>query len=168
MSNILRAINATHTACDAQVCSGRFLFAAGNQFRNNRTLGIMQLVARRGDLVDLKIICHVFEMSHCAYITTTLLQQVWLRRFRGHVYCIEARQAEYIKKIATSMAVSLLNVHNEASHYADDDNIAVQQRCNAADALKQAISDSSHKCYQTLHFDLAVQFEEPREWCSNT
>lgn len=36
--------------------------------------GTMQLVARLGYLVDLEIICHVDDMSHSAYIFTTLQQ----------------------------------------------------------------------------------------------
>ena len=66
---LLRSVNImSHSlcnpCCDAHVCTGRLFLAAGTQFRSNRILGTMYLLARLGHLVDLKNICHVDNMSH--------------------------------------------------------------------------------------------------------
>ena len=62
------AILATYTACDADVRTGRFLLAAGTQFRSNRVPGTMYLPAKCGHLVDLN---KVFVMLTTCHIMAT-------------------------------------------------------------------------------------------------
>ena len=64
--HILWAIFATHIICGAHVSTGEFLQAPSSGA--TAFSGSCNFAARRGHLLNIKIICHVDNMSHCGYI----------------------------------------------------------------------------------------------------